>query len=221
MTLPAFLQTTQIVPAPFVDDGLGGANRRSSTLGFSVAKQLQANWCWAAVSYSISKFYDALSTWTQCRIANVALGRSDCCESVAAGGLKCNDQWYLDRALGVTSNFVALLNAPITFSDLRSEIDRGKAIGTRVRWKGGGGHFQAIIGWTIGTNGDQYVTVSDPIYLDTQILVADFADRYQAGGVWTHAYLTTPSTTATAGGGNVQQTSYSTRASADDDLIGA
>lgn len=195
MTLPTFLNAESIAPARRMSSEAGGAEPRSRKLSLTVEAQLQSNWCWAAVSKSLSIFYDQASTWTQCKIADAVLGRTDCCGSGAASPLRCNIPFYLDRALTTTSNFVALIAAPggqrpVTFEDIKSEIAKGRAIATRVGWHGGGGHFQAITGWTISASGDEYITVWDPIYLDTEILMAEFADKYQAGGRWTHAYLT-------------------------------
>lgn len=200
MTLPAFLKKESITLSPpgavAAEEMLAGAGITSNNLRLSIDKQLQSNWCWAAVSGSIAKFYDQTSGWTQCQIANTGLERTDCCGSGASNRTRCNTPWFLDRALGLTANFVQLLAAPdplaqpMSFDAIRSEIDNGRAIGTRVGWNGGGGHFQAITGWTVGTGGEEYITVSDPIYLDMQILLPDFAGKYQGGGNWTHAYLT-------------------------------
>jgi len=49
--------------------------------------QLGLNWCWAAASVAVARFYDKATTWTQCRIAaqvtNVPLG--SCCTSDGPG----------------------------------------------------------------------------------------------------------------------------------------
>lgn len=220
MTPPTFLNAESITTERRMPSEAGGAGPRSRKLSLTVDAQLQSNWCWAAVSKSLSFFYDQSSTWTQCKIADAVLGREDCCGSGASSTIRCNIPFYLDRALTTTSNFVALVAAtggqsPITFEELKSEIANGRAIATRVGWHGGGGHFQAITGWTVSASGDEYITVWDPIYLDTEILMAEFADKYQAGGRWTHAYLTaTPMDRGVLGGAVSTQ-------SDDQGLIGA
>ena len=41
--------------------------------GLTVEQQQQTQWCWAAVSNSVSHFYDAGSAWSQCTIVNAEL----------------------------------------------------------------------------------------------------------------------------------------------------
>ena len=75
MNLPGFLGPgTTLSPSAALGAGGGGGS-----LAFVIEPQLQTNWCWAAVSKSVSWFYDQSSPWTQCRVANAALPRTDCC----------------------------------------------------------------------------------------------------------------------------------------------
>src|SRR5262245_35787098 len=69
----------------------------SQCTGLTVEHQQQTNWCWAAVSNSVSRYYDPSSTWSQCTIANAELGHSSCCTN--GGSAACNQPWFLDRAL--------------------------------------------------------------------------------------------------------------------------
>jgi hypothetical protein len=186
--------------APPTVAALGGADPKAQKLGLSVETQLQTNWCWAAVSTSVSLFYDAGSTWSQCTVADAALPRTDCCGAGASAPDKCNKPWYLDTALKVTDNFASMISATLSFAQIQAEIGRDTPLCTRVRWSGGtAAHFQAIVGWLVGDTGVEYLDVSDPIYLDSQIAFSDFASSYQSGGDWTHTYFTQPS----AGGGAV------------------
>jgi hypothetical protein len=72
----------------------------------------------------------------------------------------------------------------------------------------GGGHFQTIVGWLVADSGTQYIDVSDPIYLDNQVVFSNFAAGYQSGGSWTHSYITRSPpaalAVATAGGAAAQ-----------------
>lgn len=219
MELPAVLRAENFTLARSIVAG-GAPGRQANKLLMTVEQQLQRNWCWAAVSRSISLFYDASSTWTQCSIASTTLGRSDCCGSGASDDNKCNKPWYLDRALATTSNFVSFVataagaSHPMTYDEIRTEIDNGKPIATRIKWFGGGGHFQVITGWEITPSGEEYITVWDPIYFDTDILYADFASRYHGAELWSHAYFTTPPVSRLVAGGSLQEAD-------NDELIGA
>jgi hypothetical protein len=169
---------------------LGGAGTSSQNLSFTIQSQLQTNWCWAAVSTSVSLHYAPTGSWTQCKVADNALPRNDCCSGAASDPQKCNVPWYLERALGVTGNLENMLSQSLTFAQVQQEIADGTPIGCRVGWFGGGGHFLVIQGWLVGATGTEYVEVADPIYLNSQIPYDDFAVSYQSGGDWTHSYLT-------------------------------
>lgn len=156
-------------------------------LPFTLEDQTQTNWCWAATSVSVSRFYWAASTWTQCKVASAELGRTDCCNSPVPSA--CNVPYYLDRALTRTQNLSSLLGRVLTWAEIQAEIDGGRPVGVRVGWSGGGGHFLAIFGY--GRQGGQdVVDVDDPIYGVSRISVDTLRNSYQGSGTWTHSYLT-------------------------------
>lgn len=154
-------------------------------LPFNIEHQTQSNWCWAATSKSISKFYSNLSSWTQCKVASSELSLI-CCTSPVSG--PCNIPWYLDRALVRTNNFVSY-GSPISWERVLEELQRGLVLGARVGWNGGGGHFMVIHGAT--TNGVvKYLHIDDPIYGKSVIPYNQFLSNYQGSGRWTHTYYT-------------------------------
>lgn len=189
MALPDFLGPAiplKLAAAAFAGAAAGGAAAASQKLAFSIQPQTQSNWCWAAVSTSVSHFYTTSSTWTQCTVANAALPRTDCCSAPG----NCNQPWYLDVALQTTGNFKNMVSSSLAFADIQNEIGNDGPIGARVAWYGGGAHFMVVAGWLVGDTGTEYIDISDPIYLDSQIAYADFASSYQSGGDWTHSYFT-------------------------------
>ena len=107
-----------------------GSIFKSKQLSFSMQPQLASNWCWAATSNSVSHFYWLLSTWTQCKIANGELNRTDACNTPIPAG--ANVPWYLDKALDRTSNFVSIHAGQATFAQIRAEIDAGRQRGRPV-----------------------------------------------------------------------------------------
>ena len=80
MPIPGFLQSTQVsmgalapVGTPGGPPGRGmgppaGGGPQSGMIVFVVENQLQTNWCWTAVTTSVSRFFSTASTWTQCRV---------------------------------------------------------------------------------------------------------------------------------------------------------
>lgn len=156
------------------------------TLPSNMQPQTESNGCRAATSTSVSHFYWAASTWTQCKVAGAELGLSNCCQNPAPG--PCNVPWYLDRALTRTENWVSI-SAPISFAAVRAEIDAGRPVGARIGWSGGGGHFMVIYGYSL-TNGTEYFDIDDPIYGKSHLTVSGFSNHCQTTGNWTHSYLT-------------------------------
>ena len=159
----------------------------SKQLGFTMQAQTESNWCWAATSNSVSHFYWFRSTWTQCKIVNAELGRTDACTMPAPSG--ANVPWYLDKALDRTQNFVSIHAGTATFAQIRAEIDAGRPIGARIGWSGGGGHFMAIYGYSTWF-GEEYLDIDDPIYGKSHLTLNDFSTNYKGSGTWTHYYIT-------------------------------
>lgn len=161
---------------------------RWDRLSFNMQAQQQTNWCWAATSTSVSYFYDAGSTWTQCSVANAQVGRSDCCGTGASG--PCNIYGYLDDALTRTGNFDHRDNSAATFQQVKTQINSGRPVGMRTAWSGGGAHFLALIGYLDDTT--DYVAVDDPIYGKSDVSWSTILSSYQGSGSWTHTYYTQP-----------------------------
>jgi hypothetical protein len=191
MPLPGFLgPSTPIAPAPRGFAGGAGMAPTSGRLNFVIQPQKQSNWCWAAVSTSVSHFFNAASAWTQCLVANATLPRTDCCGAGASDPAKCNAYGYLDQALTTTGNLQEMQSRSMSFAEVQAQIRQSKPVGSRVGWFGGGGHFMAIVGWMVADSGEQYLDVADPIFLNSQIPYDSYASAYQSGGDWTHSYLT-------------------------------
>lgn len=190
--------------------GLGGAGLPSAgavpplpglKLSLSVQRQSESNWCWAAVATSVALFYRPTSPWTQCRVASVTLGRTDCCGPAASDPLGCNQPYFLDMALATTGHFAAMQAASLTIPQISAEVSAQRPIGCRIEWADGSGHFLTIVGVQRNGSGTAYIDVSDPIYLDAQIAFPAFPALYQGGASWTHSYLThNPALTAASGG---------------------
>ena len=107
--------------------------------GLAVEHQQQTNWCWAAVSNSVSNFYDAASTWTECSIVDAELGQSTCCTNGSSAA--CNQSWYLDKALTRVGRLQSWASGTLTFASVQSLINNGRPPCARQGWSGGGGHF--------------------------------------------------------------------------------
>ena len=166
--------------------------------GLTVEHQQQTQWCWAAVSNSVSHFYDAGSTWSQCTIVNAELGESGCCTNGATAA--CNKSWYLDRALTRVGCLLSMASGTLSFATIKSLINTTRPPCARQGWSGGGGHFMAIVCYFEGLLGlisgagstAKRLRISDPWYGDSVLDYNVFVSGYQGSGTWTHSYRTQP-----------------------------
>jgi hypothetical protein len=171
------------LPSPDGWDGLGGAF--SVPLMFIMQQQQQSNWCWAAVSASVSQFYEQNSAWTQCAVANTQLGRSDCCGTGASG--PCNVYGYLDKGLQEVGHLDHWQGGTTPFATLSNEIMAARPLGIRVAWSGGGAHFIAAV----GADNSDLVLVADPGSGSRAIVdYTTLETSYEGSGTWTDSFFT-------------------------------
>lgn len=154
-------------------------------LHFHMQSQLESEWCWSATSTSVSHFFYRFSAWTQCNVVNAELGQTTCC--VNGGSNECNQPWYLDKALTRTDNLKGMVNNPVTQSQLDLELAKGRPLGTRIGWFGGGGHFMVLTAYSSLLD---RVEVKDPIYGRSIYDYNSYKTNYQGAGSWTHSYYT-------------------------------
>jgi hypothetical protein len=165
----------------------GTAERRRS-LDFEMQHQLETNWCWSAVSTSVSHFYNPASAWSQCSLANAELGETSCCADGSTAA--CNRDWYLDRALSRIGNLQSWAGAAVPLSEVEHEVNAGRPLGVRIGWHGGGGHFVVLAGYDDPGTGPGFLRVEDPWYGQSRMAYSAFRNAYQGTGSWTHTYHT-------------------------------
>ncbi len=165
--------------------GYAGEDPVDVSLRFPIQTQLQSQWCWAGLSASVSRYYVPASTWTQCRIANVQWGRTDCCLGGAAGA--CNNPSTLSTALTTVGHFDRHTSAQESLQTVENELVAGRPLCIRVGWAGGGGHFVVAS----GVEDDGFVWVSDPGGGTLALVAYDtLRTAYRGSGTWTHSYFT-------------------------------
>lgn len=120
-------------------------------LGVDEEIQQHSNWCWAASSVDILKFYG--SKPAQCNVVNWAYGRTDACTSAPFNwnsyantpngmyGSNGSIQAIL-RNWGVNSNGY---NYASSWNSVVSDVNAGRPFVMRFGWYSGGGHF--IVGY--------------------------------------------------------------------------
>lgn len=155
---------------------------------FVMQNQLQTQWCWAAVSASVSRFYDGGSSWTQCSLANQQLAQATCCQDGSTSG--CNQPWYLDRGLQAVGRYDSISGGLTSRSTFKNVIPQNRPIGLRIQWPNGTGHFIIVHGYMEYFDGDMGFNIKDPYYGDSYLFYDALRTNYQNTGAVTHTYYT-------------------------------
>ncbi|WP_338078615.1 papain-like cysteine protease family protein [Amycolatopsis suaedae] len=124
-------------------------------LDFTMQAQQKSNWCWAAAGTSIAVYHGTSVNQTRfCQLAHDESGR-DCYNNQGHLG----EVRYAFQRLGYSDPGNYLSNY-LSYSAIRTQIDRRQPIETRILWSSGGGHMHAIYGYS--DSGGQYVDWADP-----------------------------------------------------------
>lgn len=197
MDIPDFLQPIDPASVPPAaassppTEPTGGSPPGSDSISkFVIQLQKQDLWCWAAVTASVVAFYNG-SKEAQCAIAAAVLpAPNDCCKDDLAS---CNKEWNLDQPLRKYGVYKYRRNSSIGFEDLQAEIKEGRPLCCRIGWKGKGGHFVVVGGWSVDQTSEQrYIDVYDPaLGVYTSTTYDNFCTAYVSeGDQWTHSYFT-------------------------------
>jgi hypothetical protein len=168
-----------------------GTTTETLNPNFIMQPQCHSYWCWAAVTSSVSGFYDETSAFTQCRTANIELERQDCCDfDCGTPNLEFDVMHVLGSPLNRVGCLALLaLDEVATRMEVRQEVNAGRPLCVRTVWYGGGAHFLAIVGYMPDTDS---LVLEDPFYGPTPEIKYDrFCTQYQdADGTWTDTYYT-------------------------------
>lgn len=99
-------------------------------------------WCWDASSLMVIKYYRPTSPLKQCDLANQATNVTSCCNTPIPS--ECvHTGWEM-----LSSNGFAFddSTSPLSWNDLRWQIDHGFPVLYAWGWNGGGGHMMVAIG---------------------------------------------------------------------------
>ncbi|HEY0028007.1 MAG TPA: papain-like cysteine protease family protein [Allosphingosinicella sp.] len=167
--------------------------------GLGMTRQLEDNWCWAAVVAAIVN-RNAGPPVTQAEIAvdHIRASGRPACTAPHAGHRNgydcllsrcqgdCNDFHSLRQVMserGIFRTDLSLYPAYLDFARVKSEIGSRRPIACRVDHFGTG-HFVLIAGWSVGTDGPR-VKILDPAtgavggpVPSTELPFADFLRRY-------------------------------------------
>jgi hypothetical protein len=147
------------------------------SLNLAMEKQQTDNWCWAAVSVSVRKFYGLPGPTTQCQQVERLLNKTTCC----ADSNSCDKRFIIDPAIFSLSLGVFM------FAAVKQQIDIGRVVTALIKWAEGGTHFVCIDGY-IEAGPLQLVSVKDPFYEPSMIPYETLKSAYLGRGAWTDTY---------------------------------
>jgi papain like cysteine protease AvrRpt2 len=151
-------------------------------LNFYIQKQVLGNWCWAAVTSSVSFYYNGGSPWSQGALASALISPS--CAGINADNAPiappvCNAVMDLAQALMLTGNYAGQTPAPLTFNDVAQQISQNSLVCCQISWEAfPQSHFVVIYGCE-GSN----VIIGDPEGEIFSIPYQSFLAGYR-GGLW-------------------------------------
>ncbi|GHF66658.1 hypothetical protein GCM10010218_55320 [Streptomyces mashuensis] len=120
----------------------GATPRAARNLSITMQAQEKTNWCWAASGNTISTYLGR--TYSQNQFCNAAFGRqqgSTCPNNQATLG---NVQNALDWAGIEPGRYVS---GWLRYPTVKTEIDAGRPVETRIQWSSGGGHMHVLYGY--------------------------------------------------------------------------
>ena len=157
-------------------------------------KQLLGNWCWAAVTSSVSFYYfNNIKGWRQGDLADRLLG-STCNinqQNAALAPDPCNIPMDIERPLSLSGNFAGEITRPLSFSEIISQINGRHPICCQFFWPGRDvAHFVILYGY----EADQVIVGDpDPDFGGFFTLGYDeFISSYRGGGEWKRTIGTRP-----------------------------
>jgi hypothetical protein len=160
---------------------------------FHLQKQQMLNWCWAAVSVSVERFFNPESFLRQCdMIQALNPDVNDCCGKPIPA--PCNKVGLLQDALTKVACLQKVVRGPLSFAQIQEQMSAGLPVCVRIGWNGGSevsGHFVVINGWSLSPSNAPLVHVLDPFFPNgAWPYAALISAGYQQGnGQWTDTFL--------------------------------
>jgi hypothetical protein len=158
-------------------------------LDVPVEDQLLENWCWAAISSALGRYYGT-SDESQATIATQVLKRN-CVGFALDDEIRRNADTTsrLDTAMRFAGCYSHWSPGKPLFDRVRFEINLGRPFGARIGWHAGAAHYVLIHGYR---DDGERLLVADPLHGSGEYPLGEFPARYRQGGAWTETFWTTP-----------------------------
>jgi hypothetical protein len=169
---------------PLISEVLTG--NLGKNMPFQMDRQEETQWCWAAVSVSVDRYFaDTSMNLTQCRLAENVLGPGSCSHPE-----NFNEPRRLQEGLRIVGNLrEPPLRNPVSFKTIQREIAANRPVCARIAWDGGGAHFVVIDGCTAFKSGFQQLHVADPDAGPSVVSYNELVSGYRYRGEWTDTFF--------------------------------
>jgi hypothetical protein len=170
-------------------------------IAFDQQEQQGYEMCWIAVAVSVDHHFDEDSTLRQCGLAKRLLHiAGSCCTRSGEVRSECDRPGRLEEALqhelvdhlapGTSANPNPMGGGPMTFADVKEQIDNNLPVCIYIEWDGTEvGHFSVISGYHV-SGGTKYLYVNDPLYgSGSQPYNRVVSNYFLDGGSWQFSYL--------------------------------
>lgn len=178
-----------------------------TVLPFYLEEQEMDNWCWAATSLSVAKYYNASYQDTQCQLVTRVFQDPLASRYYPGDGPKkpltkdqscCNDKnlgnytYYITAVAEKLNLRESWSKSMLTITQILEKLMGGQPIIVRIGWDGGGGHFVVLSGQYSDKSDkgevQDWVVINDPWSGMSFMRMAgdSFSTKYHGSGTWTH-----------------------------------
>lgn len=159
-------------------------------LTFPIEKQIMSNWCWAAITASVCRYYNGPNL-NQKQIVAIITGKAICATSPPIPF--CNETADIGVAFKSVNHLETPINSSLSPTDIVKFLTNGQVIGCQIYLPAlGGGHAVIIYGAFADSNDRLILRVADPA--DSTLLIMpyqQFRTNYKnSGGQWIRSYIT-------------------------------
>jgi len=154
-------------------------------------RQIMTNWCWAASTVVISKYYNPAGNLNQRQVVAKLLNKPPC--ALPMPNPICNVKQDFSVSLNTYGYLAQAVNTTVSQDDLINSIKNKRLVGCQMDFSDMGGHAIVITN-IINSQSQVYLEIADPA-VDSlfNISYQQFRDNYRGlGGQWARTYFTKP-----------------------------
>ncbi len=99
---------------------------------YSIDKQLKTNWCWAAVTCSLARFYGKPGFNDQAALVYTTTGGTCGCDGKGCG--ECNRPWLIGEVLAAAGILQEAIPTAVSKYDLLLQLKMDRPVVIAVKW---------------------------------------------------------------------------------------